>query len=166
MTKASQTGGVKPMSIGGRLMDVRERTIGMTDAERAFRKQWVKDQQLAKNEPVHVPEMYEALNNPIKRFYKRPLNKFEALLVPLVGANRAGSIRYYTGKILMGIAGAYLLTYYLKYNTNDWTRTNGIRILKSREACLPGDPDFPCVSQRCQGSDYADRGFNSCKLAL
>lgn len=83
-----------------------------------------------------------------------------------MGAARASSIRYYTGKVFLGIAGAYLITYYVKYNTNDWTRTTGIRILTSRPSVQLGDPGFPSVSQKTKGSDYGDRGFNDCKLQL
>lgn len=70
----SQTGGVKPMGIAGRMVRERERLLGMTAEERAWRAQWVKDQRLAPHEPVHVPELAKSKLNPIRRFYKAPLD--------------------------------------------------------------------------------------------
>lgn len=166
MGKSSLTGGVKPMSITGRFTNERERLIGMTDAERAFRRQWLIDQQLAPSEPRVVPEIYTATHNPIRRFYRWPLDQLGKALAPVLGEQRAGRIRYFTGKILLGITGVYALTYYIKYNTNDWTRKNGMRILKSSVAVHEGDPGYPRVSDRTKPSDYGDRGFNNVKLNL
>jgi NADH dehydrogenase (ubiquinone) 1 beta subcomplex subunit 6 len=42
----------------------------MTDEMRTLRKQWILDQHLAPNEPVHVPEAKPL--NPIRRFYRAP----------------------------------------------------------------------------------------------
>lgn len=44
MVHASETGGVRPMGIAGRMVRERERLVGMTDAERAWRAQYLKDQ--------------------------------------------------------------------------------------------------------------------------
>lgn len=84
---ASDTGGVKTFPIAGRMARERERLAGsgMTDEERAWRAKFLKDQRLAPNEPRIVPEIYAELNNPIRRFYKAPLNKlYEALIPTLV----------------------------------------------------------------------------------
>lgn len=81
MTNASHTGGVTPMNIGGRMVRERERCIGMTNEERAWRAQYLKDQILTEREPVYVKELHEAFRNPIRRFYMRPLDKL--LLEPL-----------------------------------------------------------------------------------
>lgn len=81
----AQTAGVKPMAIAGRMVSDRERCMGMTDAERSWRKQWLKDQVLAANEPVHVEEYWRQRTNPIRRFYRKPLDTiFGALEKPLV----------------------------------------------------------------------------------
>ena len=75
----------KPMAIAGRMVSERERLLGMTDAERAWRAQWLKDQVLAPDEPVVPKGYYEERYNVIRRFYRAPLNAFEkALTVPLV----------------------------------------------------------------------------------
>lgn len=79
---SSDTGGVKPMTIQGRMARERERCIGMTDAERAWRSQWLKDQILTEREPVYVKELHQQFRNPIRRFYMQPLDKF--ILEPLI----------------------------------------------------------------------------------
>lgn len=82
MVEHSETGGVTPMNIGGRMVRERERCIGMNAEERKWRAQWLKDQVLTEREPVFVQELQDAFRNPIRRFYMRPLDKF--LLEPLV----------------------------------------------------------------------------------
>lgn len=79
---SSLTGGVKPMAIAGRMVRERERCIGMTPEERAWRAQWLKDQELTAREPVYVKEYYEAIRNPIRRFYMAPLNVVWRALTP------------------------------------------------------------------------------------
>ncbi|KAJ8917721.1 hypothetical protein NQ315_005170 [Exocentrus adspersus] len=166
MVKASETGGVKPMSITGRYTRERERLLGMTDEERAFRKQWLKDQELTAREPRPVPEMYKATYNPIRRFYRAPLDKLGEAIEPMVGPKRAMYIRYFTGKFFLGVAATYWVTYYFKYNGNDWTRKGGWKIIKSRESVVPGDPGYPKLSDKCKPQDYADRGFSKTDLNL
>lgn len=78
---ASDTGGVKPMAIAGRMVRERERLIGMTADERAWRKKWLKDQELHHG-PRKVPALELELNNPIKRFYRAPLDKVCSILTP------------------------------------------------------------------------------------
>ncbi|XP_060528854.1 uncharacterized protein LOC132703547 [Cylas formicarius] len=166
MGKGSQTGGVKPMPIAGRFINERERLLGMTDADRAWRKQWLEDQHLASNEPRHVPQMYKATYNPIRRFYRWPLDQFENILTPVIGSNKAAHIRHFTGKALMGITFLYATAYYFKYNGNDWTKDGGWRMIKSRERVTEGDPGYPATSERTKPSDYASRGFKDFKLNI
>lgn len=78
---ASDTGGVKPMAIAGRMVRERERLIGMTSDERAWRKQWLKDQELHHG-PCKVPALERELNNPIKRLYRAPLDGLCKALTP------------------------------------------------------------------------------------
>lgn len=70
------------MTIGGRMTRERERCIGMSPEERAWRAQWLKDQILTDREPVYVKELHEQFRNPIRRLYLRPLDKF--ILEPLI----------------------------------------------------------------------------------
>ncbi|XP_071454946.1 NADH dehydrogenase [ubiquinone] 1 beta subcomplex subunit 6 [Hetaerina americana] len=158
---ASQTGGVKPFPIEGRMARERERLMGMTDEERAWRKQWLKDQELTAREPLYQAEQHPELFNPIRRAYRFPLDKVFGALTPALGEKRAMMARWWTGKILMSIFAVYSVTYYFKYNTNDWTRRGGWRVISTRPAVFPGDPGFPAKSERSLPSDYADRNFKS-----
>ncbi|XP_067000300.1 uncharacterized protein ND-B17 [Anabrus simplex] len=158
---ASDTSGVKPMAIEGRMARERERLLGMTDAERAWRKQWLKDLELAPNEPKHVPEYYKERLNPIRRAYRFPLDVTFKALEPVLGERRAFVARYLTGKFLMIAAGIYGMTYYFKYSANDWTRKGGWRVLVSRKATVPGDEGYPKLSDRSSPADYASRGFKT-----
>lgn len=81
---ASDTGGVKPMPIAGRMVRERERLIGMSEAERAWRAKWLKSQVLAADEPRYVPEYWKERTNPIRRFYKYPLDRFQEYLEPKI----------------------------------------------------------------------------------
>lgn len=98
----SQTAGVKPMAIAGRAVSERERCLGMTDAERAWRKQWLKDQVLAANEPVHVEELWRERINPIRRFYRAPLDKiFTSLTGVLVRLHNKHNLLYHHNNELL-----------------------------------------------------------------
>lgn len=81
---SSDTGGVTPMGIAGRTVRERERLAGMTTEERAWRKQWLKDQHLTAREPVHVPEYWKERTNAIRRMYQAPLNILEGALRPIL----------------------------------------------------------------------------------
>jgi len=160
MVKASDTGGVKPMPIAGRMVRERERILGMSPEERKWRAQWLKDQHL-KHEPVEVPEYWKEIRNPIRRFYTAPLDQITKVLTPVIGFKPAYAVRFFTGKFLMVGLGIYAIAYNLKYNPNDWTRKGGWRIIESRRATTPGHPNYPSLSERTQFSDYADRGFKN-----
>ncbi|KAL5282198.1 hypothetical protein ACFFRR_005426 [Megaselia abdita] len=115
---ASPTGGVKPMAIAGRMVRERERLIGMTDFERNWRKQWLKDQELGHHEPKRVPALERELMNPIRRFYRAPLDKLCEALTPVLGFQKAYTLRFWTGKALIVGAFIYSTAYYFKYNQN------------------------------------------------
>lgn len=154
------------MCIAGRYVSERERLHSMTDAERAFRKQWLQDQILSKNEPRPVPEMYKALYNPLRRFYRWPLDRFQKMLEPTLGHTPSYMIRYFTGKGLMMVGVVYWFAYYAKYNSNDWTRKAGWKVKKSRRVHDLGDEEFPKLSERSKPSEYYSRGFDKNTLNL
>ncbi|KAL4716863.1 hypothetical protein ACJJTC_012674 [Scirpophaga incertulas] len=160
----AQTAGVKPMAIAGRVALERERCIGMTDAERAWRKQWLQDQVLAANEPVYVKEYWLERTNIIRRIYRKPLDTVFQMLMPVLGQERAANYRYLTGKIGLGIVGVLSVHYYFKYHGNDWTKKGGWKVLKSKPMVLPGQPGFPFKSERSQDADYADRNFKNATI--
>jgi len=70
--------------IAGRMVSERERLVGMTDAERAWRAQWLKDQHLAPNEPRFVPELQKEGVNVIRRMYRWPLDTIFKALMPVL----------------------------------------------------------------------------------
>lgn len=76
--------GTKPMSIAGRVLRERERLSGMSPEERAWRKQWLKDQVLSPNEPRYIHELEKEYYNPIRRLYRAPLNIAARALSPLI----------------------------------------------------------------------------------
>lgn len=166
MVRASDTGGVKPMDLGGRLVRERERLLGMTDEERAYRAQYLKDQILSPNEPRVVPQLYKEQYNVIRRIYRYPLDKLGETLTPVLGKELAGNIRYATGKIFIGVFAVFYTAYYFKYHGNDWTKRGGWRVLQSRRAVVLGDEEFPKLSDRSKGADYASQGFKENKLNL
>ena len=71
--------GVKAFSLQGRFHDVRRRVF-MTDEERRWRAQFLKDIQLADGEPRYVPEYYRATTNPIRRLWKSPMWVLQSFL--------------------------------------------------------------------------------------
>jgi len=158
----SETGGVKSMSITGRFVNEKERTSGMTAEDRAWRKKWLQDQNLTPREPILINKNDPDLTNPIRRAYKKPLDVlFFKVLQPVMGKPAAEVFRFYTGKFLMGVFATYLTYYYFKYNTNNWERTGGWRVIMSRPAVLPGDEGYPSTSTKTKGSEYAHRDFHN-----
>lgn len=111
---SSPTAGVKPMSISGRHTSERERLHGMSKEERAWRAQWLKDQHLAPNEPLNNPEYYKQLRNPLRRFYRYPMDKFENALVPKVGTDFAYFFRNVITKTCLATVGVMWVIYYFK----------------------------------------------------
>lgn len=166
MVKSSPSGGVMPADLVGRLGRERERLAGMTDAERAFRKEYLKAQELAPNEPRFVPELYKQEFNPIRRAYRFPLDAFAKVIEPAVGPQRALKIRYFTGKVLIFTAFAYACRYYFKYNENSWYAKTAWRRVESRTAVVEGDAGYPRVSDRSKGADYASKGFKDFNMNI
>ena len=160
-------GGAKAFPIEGRFWNERERLAGgYTEADRKWRKQWLKDQELSHNEPRTVPELERALKNPFRRIYRAPLDAMHRFLVPRVGLFSASMAREMTGKFALAYVSAIAIWYYIKYNAADWERYGGWRILYSREAVYPGDPRFPQVSDRHKPDDYANYGFKNRTVKL
>lgn len=75
---------INAISIAGRVGRERERLIGMTDEERAWRARFVKSQELAPDEPIKPKGYNKLYYNPLRRFYRVPLNKVENALTPLM----------------------------------------------------------------------------------
>jgi len=164
---ASLSAGTLPMDVEGPFGDERYRlTYGMTDADRALRKQWLKDQMLAENEPVMIPGMYQAKHNPIYRAMNYPMNTLAEKAVPYIGENPAWFIRGWC-KGLMFITGAVWFTsYYFRYSAQDWTMGKvGWRVYRSKNRLLPGDPGYSEEDVRHR-SDFGDMGFKAADPAI
>ncbi|OXA37049.1 NADH dehydrogenase [ubiquinone] 1 beta subcomplex subunit 6 [Folsomia candida] len=157
-----QAAGVKPMSITGRMVRERERLTGMTPEERAWRKKWLKDQILSPNEPKYIKELHSEAFNPIRRFYRYPLDfVFHRVLQPFIGEVPAKVARFYVGRAALIYVGVLATWYLFKYNNNKWDSKSGWRIIRSKAAILPGEPGYGEVIPDKKPNDYIDRGFKA-----
>ncbi|KAK2581001.1 hypothetical protein KPH14_006054 [Odynerus spinipes] len=150
----------KAIMLGRRMARQRERLIGMTDEERAWRAKFLKDQILDPDEPKIPPNYYKERYNPIRRFYRAPMDKVERMLCPVVGSVAADAIRRITAKTVMGITLTYFAWYYFKYNKHEWIRFGGWRVSGSRMKEYPGDPGFPTIDTREKGNQFAVYNFD------
>ncbi|EFN85855.1 hypothetical protein EAI_12507 [Harpegnathos saltator] len=151
--------GDRPMSITRRMDRERERMLGMTDEERAWRKKWLKAQVLAPEEPVMPNNYYKEMYNPLRRFYKWPMNKFQNMLEPVIGPTPALFTRHIISKTAIGIFGVYWLYYHLKYHNMDWTRKGGWKITLSRPRMYPDNKDLD-VLYKVKGNQFHVNGFD------
>jgi len=160
-----QAAGVKPMSITGRMVRERERLTGMTPEERAWRHKWLKDQVLSPNEPHYIRDLNKEFYNPIRRFYRFPLDFiFHRVLEPFIGFNAAQVFRFYTGRASLILFSAMATWYLLKYNHNTWSHKSGWRIIHNKPAILPGEPGYGEPAPYRKPNDYIDRGFKASVL--
>ena len=84
-SECNPTGGVKVMSIAGRMVYEKERMAGMTAEDRIWRQKWLKDQVLTPREPQLISKTSPSLMNPIRRMYRFPLDVlFHRLLQPAI----------------------------------------------------------------------------------
>ncbi|KYN03659.1 hypothetical protein ALC62_05530, partial [Cyphomyrmex costatus] len=155
----SATLGDRPMTIARRMVRDRERMLGMTDEERAWRKKWLDAQKLAPEEPVYPKGYYEQMYNPIRRFYKAPMNKFENMLTPTIGRTPAAITRHLISKVTMAVFALYATYYYMKYNRMDWMRNGGWKITVSRQKMYPDTKDLN-VLYRTKGNQFFVNGFD------
>ncbi|KAK2720335.1 NADH dehydrogenase [ubiquinone] 1 beta subcomplex subunit 6-like [Artemia franciscana] len=155
--------GTKPMTIEGPTYDVRVRVggSGMTELDRQWRKQWVKDQQLTHREPVIDRKMIAQRMNPIRRFLRFPMDYlFYNVLEPKIGYRRAFIGRNMFTKIVLGMAFLEFAYYYLKYEKQNWTSLQGWHVYDTRPRILPGEPGYPNFTKK-QPNDYYDKGFKN-----
>lgn len=119
----------------------------MTDEERFLRKQWLKDQILAADEPRFVPEAHP--NNRIRTFYKRPWNAIEGYLAKNVMNRFSASLFRKCSSLFLGLYAGTLFVYYqTRYTHNTWEKHCGVRIYGERrvregdDTVFPEEPDF------------------------
>ncbi|THK32920.1 NADH dehydrogenase [ubiquinone] 1 beta subcomplex subunit 6 [Diachasma alloeum] len=159
----SDTGGVKGFTITGRMTSERERVLGMSPEERAWRAQWLKDQVLAPDEPKENPEYYRQRYNILRRFYRAPLKAFEDALRPKLGAEFAYVIRHLISSAAFSMIGVWSIMYYFKYNQSDWTKKSGWKVGMSRKKLFPNDPEWPNFETK-QDHEYASYGFTKSNI--
>jgi len=133
---------------------------GMTDEDRALRRQWLKDQELAPHEPVFIPELYP--RNPIRRILGKPWDGIFGVLKPIVGENRAAAGRFFIPKIVMGITVLYAFYYHMKFNPNQWTDKAGWHIHSTKPTLVTDGSEEPMKTD----TDFSDRGFKNRKVIL
>ncbi|GFX57836.1 NADH dehydrogenase 1 beta subcomplex subunit 6 [Trichonephila clavipes] len=165
---SSYTGGVQPMNIRGIFEDERIRlSEEFTDEERAWRKQWLKDQVLSPNEPrPESEEWIREVRNPIRRFVSKPFQLLESGIAPVTGKTFASYFRYVFPKTLVALGAIYLTWYHLKYHQNDWTRAYGATVTVPKPRAFPGDSNFPVKSEKTEPNDFCDRGFKARNVFL
>jgi NADH dehydrogenase (ubiquinone) 1 beta subcomplex subunit 6 len=133
---------------------------GMTAEDRALRRQWLNDQELAPNEPVFIPELYP--RNPIRRVLGKPWDGIFGALKPIVGERYAASSRFFVPKIVMTIGVLYAFYYHMKYNPNQWTDKAGWHIHSTKPTLVVGGFEEPLKTD----TDFSDRGFKHRKVML
>ncbi|XP_014482570.1 PREDICTED: uncharacterized protein LOC106748499 [Dinoponera quadriceps] len=151
--------GERPMSIARRMIRERERMLGMTDEERAWRKKWLKAQILAPEEPVWSESLYKEMYNPIRRFYKWPWNRFQDMMEPVLSPQGAFLIRHFITKGAMGTAVLYWIYYHLKYGRMDWMKKSGWKIMVTRTIMYPDNKDLNAL-YKVKGNQFYVNGFD------
>ncbi|XP_065213692.1 uncharacterized protein ND-B17 [Planococcus citri] len=160
----SDTGGVSPMLLEGLEKYTNHRIHGMTPDRRAWRKQFLLDQNLSHREPVFVPELYYEINNPIRRFLRYPYNKLEQAVLKITGNSLvAKSAKIYAVKSTYYLLFIFAASYYFMYNKRDWTRIGGITVQQSKPIIFPGAPGYPYESNM-KLSEFYDMGFSKSAL--
>uniref|UniRef100_A0A914Y932 NADH dehydrogenase [ubiquinone] 1 beta subcomplex subunit 6 n=1 Tax=Panagrolaimus superbus TaxID=310955 RepID=A0A914Y932_9BILA len=125
-----------PMSLELHMGNERVRTAGLTDAERAWRAKWLKDQHLHPDEPIHVDAVHRQLN-PIRILYRWPWDKlYQHFLRPTFGVYYGTAIRVAAPKIMMGFLIFETMYYYWKYEARDWQHLRGIETNKKKETLV------------------------------
>lgn len=135
-------------------------SLRMSDEDRARRAKWMKDQDLAKDEPrTHKSLMDKIIpKNAIRRLVRTPANMLEGLLANAVGPFYASNLRVFTTRVIRLYVVGVALTYWLKYNTKSWEKRKG-------GFFFLGDGTMGLEEVGYQkSSDFADYGFKNRKV--
>ncbi|UXI17758.1 fushi tarazu-like protein [Sarcoptes scabiei] len=163
----SETSGTFHTSIVGRFENERARLgPNFTEKDRQWRIKFLKAQDLHPSEPFDVPELRKVHYNPIRRFYRYPLNLFEDFLTPKLGRFHATLVRKTIGNGLILYYFALFGWYQLNYNQTSWEYNKGFFTSASREAVFPGDPRYPWKDPKTESWQYYDRDFHKRKVFL
>jgi len=131
---------------------------GMTAEDRVLRRQWLKDQELAHNEPRYIPELYP--RNPIRRILGKPWNVLFGALRPIVGERIAQAGRNSVPKFLLALVAFYGIYYQLKFNPSRWSDKRGWHMYSSKPTLMLDNSSAP----EMQDTDFFDKGFKARKV--
>ncbi|XP_046550272.1 uncharacterized protein LOC124260067 [Haliotis rubra] len=134
---------------------------GMSESDRALRRQWVKDQELSPREPRIIEEIKP--KNVFKRMYNAPWNAVFGALKPIMGEFPATLARLVVPRTLIFYSIILVSYYQLKYHPNDWTRVTGFHIYTNKPAVFGDQPPPP---EKNSPSDFCERGFKSRNVLL
>merc|ERR1712226_519816 len=116
----------------------------MTAEDRFLRKQWLKDQVLAPDEPRFIAA--SSPKNVFRRFFAVPGAWFQNTVTKLTGSPMAGFMVKDTGKKLgLMYLGLMFIYIYAQNKENTWEGANGIYVRGKRIPRLPGEDtsNFP-----------------------
>ncbi|KAI6242647.1 NADH dehydrogenase [Aphelenchoides fujianensis] len=114
------------MSLELHMADQRQRTRGMSAAEREWRHKWLKDQHMHPDEPIHVDAVHRQLN-PIRIIYRYPWDAlYRRFLQPTFGTYYGTAIRILTPKLLFGVFMVEVIYYNIKYTNRGWQTGKGV----------------------------------------
>ncbi|KAH7638672.1 NADH dehydrogenase (ubiquinone) B17 subunit [Dermatophagoides farinae] len=160
----SLSSGVLHTSIKGAYNNERARLgPNFNETDRQWRVKYLESQNLHPSEPFEVPELSKVHYNPIRRFYRWPLDQVEKLLCNYMEKHYAITARKLIGGTLIGYFTILTLWYQLNYNVPNWEYKKGFRIFYTREVVLPGDSRWPMPNPRTQSWQHYDLDFHQRK---
>nr|XP_027194597.1 uncharacterized protein LOC113789278 [Dermatophagoides pteronyssinus] len=157
----SPSSGVLHTSIEGAFSNERAR-LGptFTETDRQWRIKYLESQNLHPAEPFEVPELSKVHYNPIRRFYRWPLDQLEKFLRNHMQTHNAVFTRKIIGGTLIGYFTLLTIWYQLNYNVPNWEYKKGYRIFYTREAVMPGDSRWPMPNPRKESWQHYDLDFH------
>uniref|UniRef100_A0A8W8IHC6 NADH dehydrogenase [ubiquinone] 1 beta subcomplex subunit 6 n=1 Tax=Magallana gigas TaxID=29159 RepID=A0A8W8IHC6_MAGGI len=99
----------------------------MSDEDRARRAKWMKDQDLAKDEPRTHKSLMDKIKpkNAIRRLVKAPGNMLEGALTNVMSPFYASNLRVLTTRLIRLYVLGVAVTYWLKYHSKSWEKRKG-----------------------------------------
>jgi len=134
---------------------------GMTEADRALRRQWVMDQKLAPHEPVDIPALRPL--NPIRRFYRVPMDLLFRGLAPVLGKSAADACRNVIPKAALFAAVFWAGVYQTQCNPSTWETDGGWHTFHTRRRFALGEEGFDKFTKE-ESSFFYNKGFNNRKI--
>ncbi|XP_067949862.1 uncharacterized protein [Watersipora subatra] len=154
-----------PMSIEPFSGERQRLPFQMSDADRALRQQWLRDQFLVDSEPRYIPELRP--RNIFRRAFGYPWDVLTKSLSSSMGVERLRNFRYLAPKIGMFFVAIAFVGNYIKHNQISWEKVGGANIFTTKLAIYPGEPlpENPIADyhEKSRGQFY-DAGFSKRKV--